>query len=77
MKTKDYEKIIRNIAKQNGVTPQEVEHDMQAAIDEAMKSHDPAVCDIWNSIAPTGRKPSPQDVIEYAVNRVQRGITTT
>ena len=71
MKTEDYEKLIRIIADKNGVTPGDVEREMQTAIDEGMKSRDPAIRKTWAKLSPSGRKPSPKDVIEYAVNRVR------
>ena len=45
-------KIIRQIAKQNGVTPQEVINDMKEAIRVGMASTEPTARAFWQQIAP-------------------------
>ena len=52
------EKIIRQIAKQNGVTPEEVETEMREAIRIGMASVDSDVQTFWNRLAPDGKEPS-------------------
>jgi len=71
MKTKEHKKLLSRIAEQNGVTPKEVERDMQIAIDEGLNSHDPNVQNTWILMSSSGQKPSAKDVIEYAVCRLQ------
>ncbi|MBQ7048181.1 MAG: hypothetical protein IJN86_04455 [Clostridia bacterium] len=51
-------KIIRQIAKENGVTPEEVETEMREAIRIGMASVDPEVQKFWNRLAPDGKEPS-------------------
>ena len=51
-------KIIRQIAKQNGVTPQEVINDIKEAIRVGMASTEPTARAFWQQIAPEGKEPS-------------------
>ena len=50
--------IIRQIAKENGVTTQEVIRDMQEAIRVGMSSTDPKAIAFWQQVAPDGKEPS-------------------
>ena len=47
--------IIRQIAKQHGVTPEQVEADMKEAIRAGMASTDPHAQELWKQIAPDGK----------------------
>lgn len=51
-------KIIHQIAKENGTTPQEVKQEMHIAIRAAMQSSDPQAQALWKEIAPDGKEPS-------------------
>lgn len=58
---KNFQKIIKKIAKENGTTPEQVLAEMQKVIDEAYshrtgEAEDP----LWNKIAPDGQKPTPE-----------------
>ena len=46
--------IIRQIARNNNVTPKQVEEDIKEAIRAAMASDDPQAQAIWRQIAPDG-----------------------
>jgi hypothetical protein len=60
--------IYRKIAKQNGVSIREVKDEMQKAIDAAWDNPDKTAENIYmqNSVRPDGRKPTPEEIIQYA-----------
>lgn len=57
---KNSQKIIKQIAKENGTTPEQVLAEMQKVIDEAYSHHTPEADPLWNKIAPGGQKPTPE-----------------
>lgn len=62
--------IIRQIAKEHGVTPAEVKRDMQFAIKEAMNSTDPVAREHWNVLSPNGKVPTIKQVLTYMARQV-------
>lgn len=62
--------IIQRIAKQHGVTPTEVEKQMQFAIQEAMKSTDPVAQAHWKKISPDGNAPTIEDFLIYITKQL-------
>ena len=60
-----YSKIIKQIAKKEGVSPEVVYEEMQKAISEGYFNPDPEVQKYWRKIAPDGNMPTPEKVIEY------------
>ena len=68
----DINRIIRRIAKQEGVSEQTVLDEMQKAIDAGYNNPDPSVQAYWASM-PFDGKPSPQELILYLANKVQNG----
>ena len=69
MKTKE---IIRQIAKQHGVTPEQVEADMKEAIRVGMASTDPHAQKLWKQIAPDGKEPSIETFLNYCVGELHK-----
>lgn len=65
----DVNDIIRNIAKQEGVSEQEVIDEMQIAIDAAYNSTDPTAQAEWAAMPFVG-KPTPQEFILYMTGRI-------
>lgn len=63
-------KIIRQIAKQNGVTPQEVINDMKEAIRVGMASTEPTARAFWQQIAPDGKEPSIDVFLKACVGQI-------
>lgn len=57
---KNFPKIIKKIAKENGTTPEQVLAEMQKVIDEAYSHHTPEADPLWNRMAPGGQKPTPE-----------------
>ena len=66
----NFKNIIRQIAKQNGVTPAEVKKDIREVIRIGMASPDPAVQAHWRNMSPTGDEPSINQVLTYLVANV-------
>ena len=61
----DFKNIIRQIAKQNGVTPAEVKSDIENAIRIGMASSDPIAQAHWKRISPNGTEPTVNEVLKY------------
>ena len=57
---KNFQKIIKQIAKENETTPEQVLAEMQKVIDEAYSHHTPEADPLWNKMAPGGQKPTPE-----------------
>ncbi len=59
-------KIIKTIAKRNGVSPKEVRKEMQIAIREGMKNRNANDFSraFWDSISPNGEEPTINQFIE-------------
>ncbi len=66
----DINDIIRHIAKQEGVSEQEVLDEMQKAIDAGYSNPDPSVQAYWASM-PFKGKPTPQELIVYLAGKMQ------
>ena len=63
----NFKNIIRQIAKQNGVTPTEVKRDIREAIRIGMASSDPNVQAHWRRMSPSGTEPTINEVLTYLV----------
>ncbi len=68
----NFKNIIRQIAKQNGVTPAEVKRDIQEAIRIGMSSTDPNVQIHWRRMSPNGTEPTVNEVLTYLVSATVR-----
>lgn len=68
--TSKTKKIIKQIAMQNGVTPEYVEEEMRKAMRAGMASTDPHAQELWKQIAPDGKEPSIDRFLEFVSGRV-------
>lgn len=59
------DKIIKKIAKQHHTTPEQVRREMEAAMEEPKRSHDPAVQARWNAIPHKGEDVTLEELINY------------
>ena len=57
---KNFQKIIKKIAEENGTTPEQVLAEMQKVIDEAYSHRTGEADPLWNKKAPGGQKPTPE-----------------
>ena len=62
--------VIRGIAKEEGVSEQQVLDEMQKAIDAGYDSKDPAVRKYWAAM-PFQGKPTPEEFIAYMAGQLQ------
>ena len=69
----DFDSIIRQIAKQDGVTAEEVIDEMLKALDAGYNNPDPAVQSYWASM-PFEGQPTPQELIVYLAGKVRNEI---
>ena len=68
--TSKAKKIIKQIAMQNGVTPEYVEEEMRKAMRAGMASTDPHAQELWKQIAPDGKEPDLDTFLSLVANRV-------
>ena len=64
--------IIRQIAKENGVTPEQVEADMMEAIRSGIAITEPHAQELWKQIAPDGKEPSLDTFLKFCAEQVDK-----
>ena len=69
--TSKTKKIIKQIAMQNGVTPEFVEEEMRKAMRAGMASTDPHAQELWKQIAPDGKEPDLDTFLKFCVDRIR------
>ena len=67
-KTKE---IIKQIAMQNGVTPEFVEEEIRKAMRAGMASTDPHAQEMWKQIAPDGKEPDLDTFLKFCAGRIR------
>ena len=65
-------KIIRQIAKEYGVSPKEVKADMEEAIKMGMNSTSPEVKENWKKVSPGGQTPSIDTFLKICVSQIMK-----
>lgn len=68
MRTDD---IFAMVAKQHGISREEVYVEIQKAIDAGFDNPDPLVQDEWKKISIRGERPMPEEVLAYMVEQLQ------
>ena len=68
----DYKNIFQLVAKQHGVTPEEVEREIKEAIRIGMTSSDPLVQARWEKIYGRGEEPSVERFLAYFLSHFIR-----
>ena len=63
--------IYEKIAKKYNTTPEEVRREMQIAIDAGFDNPDPDVQEEWKKMTLKGARPTPEEVINYAVKQLK------
>ena len=71
MRKRTMKRILEQIALSNHTTPEIVQKEMQAALDEAQASTDPVIQARWNSIPHKGNRVTLEEFLEYAANRLR------
>ena len=64
MNQNEYKTILKIIAESKGISPKEVEREMQRAIDIGFDSTDESVRAAWENIPRKGERPTVKEVIE-------------
>ena len=72
MKKSSGAKVIANLAKQKGISEDEIRKEIQIAIDIGMADSDPKVQEFWKNIPCKADKPTPEEAIEYMSKQAQR-----
>lgn len=62
--------IIRQVAKNNGVSTKEVKRNLQDAIKKGASSLDPNVQILWKEIAPKSKEPSIDELLHFCIKKV-------
>ena len=68
--TEKTKRIIATIAAEQGITPEEVEHEMMEAIRAGMASPNPHAQALWKQICPDGKEPDLDTFLSFVENRV-------
>ena len=68
--TEKTKRFLQIIAAEQGITPEDVEHEMMEAIRAGMASPDPHAQALWKQIAPDGKKPDLDTFLSLVANRV-------
>ena len=69
--TEKTKRIIATIATEQGITPEEVEHEMMEAIRAGMASPDPHAQALWKQICPDGKEPDLDAFLSFVANHVK------
>ena len=67
--TEKTKRIIATIAVEQGITPEEVEHEMMEAIRAGMASPDPYAQALWKQICTDGKEPDSNTFLSVVANR--------
>ncbi len=65
------QKILENIAVQNGVSVAQVRQDIQDALDQGWNSTDENVKAYWRKIPAKHEKPTLEEVLLYIINSIK------
>ena len=71
MNTSDAARVIKNLARQNGVSVGEYRREIELALADSMASSDPAVQAYWAGIPRKGKRPTLEEVAVYMAKRVK------
>lgn len=63
--------IFEMVAEQFHTTPEEVYSEIQKAIDAGFDNPDPKVQEEWRKVKMKGERPTPEEVICYAVGAIK------
>lgn len=66
---------LQQIAKQEGITEEEVRNEIAYAISLALKNDDPKVQEFWKQIPTDGDSPTVEEVINYIILKLTANET--
>ncbi len=70
---KNFEEILKKIAKENGTTPEIVRLEMQQAINQAYIHHDTDAQPLWDNMTFEGDRPTPEEFILQLAMMLDKG----
>ena len=70
MKKSKGTRAIEQLALQKGISIAEIREEIEIAINAAMTNPDPAAKKFWTEIMKNGKKPTPEEFIEYVAGKV-------
>ena len=71
MDKKTIEKALQEVARQNGVSVEEVRREIELALQVGQANPDPQVQAQWASVPRKGDRPTPEEVIAHIVTVVR------
>ena len=74
--TEKTKRIIATIAAEQGITSEEVEHEMMEAIRAGMASTDPHAQVLWKQMCPDGKEPDLDTFLDFMANRIDMMMDT-
>lgn len=72
MQKKKLDTILAKIAKNHGVTVQEVRKEMEEAMEAGQRSEDPKVKEIWDRIPKKDQVLTLEEFVDYLIQRVNQ-----
>ena len=66
-----YSRAIEKIAEREGISVESVYAEMQKAIEAGYSNPDPVIQEYWKKIAPDGKMPTPEQVIEILSKKIK------
>lgn len=72
MKENGFEKLLKNLAAKYDTTPEEVYKEMKLVIDAGFDNKDPIIQENWRKIPFAGDRPTPEEVIYYIADLLNR-----
>ena len=65
MKSLDIDRLLRDVAKEYGTTPNVVRKGIEEAIESAWENPDPVIHAQWIAMSPTGQRPTIEEAILF------------
>ena len=74
MNTKKYKKVLQDVAKKYGVSPEEVEREIAFGIRMAQRSSDFNAQVAWAAMPRKGIEPTPEEVVAHISRAVKKKL---
>lgn len=74
MKKSKFKEAMEVIGKKEGISPEEVEREIQRTIDAAFYNLDSSAEVEWAKIPCKGKRPTPEEFIEYMSEKVKETV---
>ena len=71
----NFQKMLKEIARRNGTTPEHVRQEMQRAIDRAWEERNGQAAPLWAVLTFRGERPTPEELIPQLAALMQKNGT--